>query len=86
MVVILGGLGTIWGALVGATILVPLDELTNAVFSGNLAAVSRLVYGALLIVLILWQPHGIVAWISRLAKKIGKNRPDKLNEKLEVQT
>jgi branched-chain amino acid transport system permease protein len=66
MVVILGGIGTIWGALVGSAILIPLDEWTNAVFTGNLAAVSRLIYGAMLMALILWQPRGLVYWFSQI--------------------
>lgn len=66
MVVILGGLGTIFGPLIGAVILVPLDELTNAVFTGGLAALSRLIYGAMLVALILWQPRGILFWINSL--------------------
>ena len=65
MVVILGGLGTIWGPLVGSAILIPLDEWTSAIFTGNLAAVSRLLYGCLLIALILWQPRGLLSWFSR---------------------
>ncbi|MEJ2719289.1 MAG: branched-chain amino acid ABC transporter permease [Deltaproteobacteria bacterium] len=66
MVAILGGLGTIWGPLVGSAILIPLDEWTSAVFIGDLAAVSRLIYGCLLIALILWQPRGLLSWFSRL--------------------
>lgn len=66
MMTILGGLGTIFGPLVGALILVPLDEFTNAVFTGGLAAISRLVYGAMLVALILWQPSGILVWINGL--------------------
>ena len=50
--------------MVGALILVPLDELTNAVFTGGMAAFSRLVYGAMLVGLILWQPRGILYWLS----------------------
>jgi branched-chain amino acid transport system permease protein len=83
LMTILGGMGNIWGPLIGAGILVPLDEWTNAVFTGNLAAVSRLIYGGLLIALILWQPRGLLYWIyqsvarvwqrSRGIEKIGGN-------------
>ena len=69
MVVILGGVGTIWGALVGAALLIPLDEWTNAVFTGNLAAVSRLIYGAMLMGLILWQPRGLLYWFSQTVRR-----------------
>ncbi len=69
MVVILGGLGTIWGSLVGAAILIPLDEWTNAVFTGNLSAVSRLIYGSLLIGLILLQPRGLLFWFRQVIER-----------------
>ena len=69
MIAILGGLGTVWGPLVGAAILIPLDEWTNAVFTGHLAAVSRLIYGCLLVGLILWQPRGLLVWLSQRFKR-----------------
>ncbi|MGA8833844.1 MAG: branched-chain amino acid ABC transporter permease [Desulfomonilaceae bacterium] len=75
MVVILGGLGTIWGPLVGASILIPLQEWINAVFTGDLAAVSQFLYGCLLIVLILWQPRGLLPWLTELVySRLGSNR------------
>ncbi len=75
MMCILGGMGTVWGPVLGAGILVPLDEWTNATFTGNLAALSRLIYGGLLIVLILWQPQGILSWIQRSARRL-KTSPE----------
>ena len=67
---ILGGIGyPIWGPLVGSAILIPLDEWTNAVFTGNLAAVSRLIYGGMLVALILWQPRGLLYWFGQLARR-----------------
>ena len=81
MVVILGGIGTIWGSLLGAAILIPLDEWTTAVFTGNLAAVSRLIYGAMLVGLILWQPRGLLYWTAQIAQrrsaKSGQSAPER---------
>lgn len=66
MVVILGGAATIWGPLLGALILVCLDAWTNTVFTGDLAALSRLLYACILIVLILFRPAGLMSLFSRL--------------------
>jgi branched-chain amino acid transport system permease protein len=63
-------MGSVWGPVVGAAILVPLDEWTNAAFTGNLAAMSRLIYGGLLIALILWQPQGILSWVLRSVNQL----------------
>jgi len=84
MVVILGGLGTIWGPLVGALILIPLDEWTNVVFTGNLAAVSRLIYGGLLIGLILWQPRGLLYWLSQVVERRRQNEIRMASTKMEA--
>ena len=84
MVAILGGLGTIWGPLVGSAFLIPLDEWTSAVFTGNLAAVSRLIYGGLLIALILWQPRGLLVWFTGLGEH--RRRKESSLENPETET
>lgn len=73
MMAILGGMGSVWGPVFGAAILVPLDEWTNATFTGNLAALSRLIYGGLLVGLILWQPQGILAWVRRSTSRLQRS-------------
>lgn len=75
LIAILGGLGNVWGPLVGAAILVPLDEWTNAVFTGGLAGASRFIYGSLLIVLILWQPRGLLHWFHRTLERLREQKP-----------
>jgi len=84
MVVILGGLGTIWGPLVGSAILIPLDEWTSAVFTGNLSAVSRLIYGGLLIALILWQPRGLLFWFTEMSERRRRKRRSLGNPETET--
>lgn len=65
LMTILGGMGTVWGPVLGAAILVPIDEWTNAVFTGGYAAVGRLFYGLILVALILWEPRGILDLLRR---------------------
>lgn len=65
LMTILGGMGTVWGPVLGAAILVPIDEWTNAVFTGSYAAVGRLFYGVILVVLIMWEPRGILDLLKR---------------------
>lgn len=66
---IVGGVGTIWGPLVGALLLTPLAELTRALvrtpppflsFIEGRAGVDVMLFGAILIVVILFMPEGIV--------------------------
>lgn len=65
---VIGGIGTIWGPLVGALIVGPLAELIDSVlrdppaFIGFLQGVAGLdvaIYAALLIVIVLFMPKGI---------------------------
>ncbi len=59
LTVVLGGIGTFWGPVVGAVIVVLLSEG----FRNFFAAASLLVYGALIILVILFLPRGIVGSI-----------------------
>jgi branched-chain amino acid transport system permease protein len=56
---VLGGLGTVLGPLYGAIILVPIGEITRAIWGGSLQGVHLIIYGALLIATILYLPTGI---------------------------
>jgi branched-chain amino acid transport system permease protein len=56
---VLGGLGTVLGPLFGAIVLVPVAEITRALWGGSLQGVHLIVYGALLIATVLYLPKGI---------------------------
>jgi branched-chain amino acid transport system permease protein len=56
---ILGGLGTVWGPLAGATILI-LAHALGLSLSGGLIGGVYMLYGALLIVAILIRPDGVI--------------------------
>ena len=78
---VLGGIGTVLGPLWGALVLVPIAELTRAFWGGSLQGVHLIVYGALLILVILYWPQGIDPWVRRgvdaLARALGRQpRPE----------
>lgn len=62
---VVGGVGTLWGALVGAVIMIPLSELTRVHFGGTGRAADLLIYGALLTLVAVFQPAGIVGLLRR---------------------
>ncbi|MFH0844753.1 MAG: branched-chain amino acid ABC transporter ATP-binding protein/permease [Pseudomonadota bacterium] len=72
---IVGGLATLWGPLVGATVLVPLGELLDAQIGDAYPGAQDIVYGAFLIAAIIYIPEGIWGkWLSlkdRFSKKPG---------------
>ncbi|CAM5198976.1 Branched-chain amino acid ABC transporter permease OS=Castellaniella sp OX=1955812 GN=EPN31_01105 PE=4 SV=1 [Castellaniella denitrificans] len=56
---IVGGLQFWWGPLLGAVILIPINEYASMQLSGNLAALGQLAYGLILLLLIIFQPRGL---------------------------
>jgi ABC-type branched-subunit amino acid transport system ATPase component/ABC-type branched-subunit amino acid transport system permease subunit len=65
---IVGGLGTLWGPVIAAAILVPLGEFLNAEFGARTPGVQDIVYGTALIATIIFMPAGIWGKISGLLK------------------
>jgi len=67
MTVIIGGIGTIWGPVLGALISVPLLELTNAFFGNVLnGGLSLALYGGVLVAMVIFLPGGVVSIRNRL--------------------
>ena len=62
----LGGAGLLFGPLVGAAILVPLEEISNNLLGGKGAGLTFVVYGAIIVIIARFQPGGILALINRL--------------------
>jgi len=66
--VVFGGLGNLWGSLIGAVILVSVPELTRFIkgFSEGIVGPLRIIiYGAMLIFMIRFRPQGIVPEYSK---------------------
>ncbi len=70
LICIIGGIGTVWGPLIGACFLLPIEELFNSTLSAKGAGVSQLAYGLILIAIILVEPRGLQALFNRMAKRL----------------
>lgn len=64
----LGGAGLLFGPLVGALILVPLEEISNSLLGGKGAGLTFVVYGAIIIVIARFLPSGLLALVLSRAK------------------
>jgi len=62
----LGGAGLLFGPLVGAAILVPLEEISNNLLGGKGAGLTFVVYGAIIVLIARFQPGGILTLIKRI--------------------
>jgi branched-chain amino acid transport system permease protein len=68
----LGGAGLLFGPLVGAAILVPLEEISNNLLGGKGAGLTFVVYGAIIVLIARFQPGGILPLLKRLWVTGGK--------------
>lgn len=57
----LGGAGLLFGPLVGAAILVPLEEISNSWLGGKGAGLTFVVYGAIIVLIARFQPGGLLS-------------------------
>jgi branched-chain amino acid transport system permease protein len=62
----LGGAGTLFGPLVGAIILVPLQEMSNAVLGGGGTGAAYVVYGVIIMVIARFSPGGLAQWVPAM--------------------
>lgn len=72
IVVILGGAGTVAGPIIGAFFIIPVEELANNYLSSQMAGLSQLAFGLVLIAIILIQPRGILVLLRDGAQRLRK--------------
>jgi branched-chain amino acid transport system permease protein len=70
----LGGAGTLFGPLVGAIILIPLEETTNAMFGGGGTGITFIVYGAIILLVARFQPGGVAAFWESVSARIARDK------------
>jgi branched-chain amino acid transport system permease protein len=70
IVTMFGGVGTVWGPVIGASILIPLAEILRAELGSKLPGIEGVIYGIAIIAVIMTMPQG-VAWAvwDRLHRK-----------------
>src|SRR5215813_14577659 len=79
-IAVVGGAGYVWGAVLGAGIVVILKELLQSylpyIFGGK-AQLETIVFGILLVLLLQLAPSGVWPWLmSWLPFKTGRKHPD----------
>jgi branched-chain amino acid transport system permease protein len=65
----LGGVGTLFGPLIGAMILVPLKTATNTAFGGGGSGLTYILYGGIILLLSRFEPGGLLELWSRLTAR-----------------
>jgi branched-chain amino acid transport system permease protein len=70
IVAALGGAGTLFGPLVGALVLVPLQTATNTWFGGSGSGLTYILYGGIIVVLARFEPGGLHELWYRIAPRL----------------
>lgn len=66
---VVGGAGTIWGPLLGAVLLVPINELTRSYFGAQYSGLGPLLYGLILCLVVFFLPGGLLPNMKAFYKK-----------------
>ena len=69
LVAVMGGVGSLWGPLLGAAVLVPLSEGTRVLLGGTGKALDLVIYGALIMLIAVFQPAGLIGLVRQLAAR-----------------
>jgi branched-chain amino acid transport system permease protein len=75
---VVGGIGHIWGALLGAALLTVLKDVLQAVLPrllGSNGNYEMIVFGAMMVALLQYAPNGLWPWLRRLFPQGGKSGP-----------
>jgi branched-chain amino acid transport system permease protein len=69
LVSILGGIGTLFGPVLGAAVLTTIEELTRAGFGGSGRGTDTIIYAALIIAIAVFYPGGLIGWYRTWAQR-----------------
>jgi len=66
LVSIVGGIGTLWGPLIGTVLLETTSALLQSWLGNSVGGVQLTVYSLILMAVILWKPTGIVGYVTEI--------------------
>ncbi|MEH6772718.1 MAG: ATP-binding cassette domain-containing protein, partial [Cereibacter changlensis] len=75
MFALIGGIGTIYGPLLGAVLLVPLTEIARGALGAQALGLHGFVYGVVLLLVVLFMPNGIMGALSRFTREKAAETP-----------
>ncbi len=65
LMTVLGGIGNIWGPLLGVAILIPISEYSRIYLGGTGGAVDLIFYGLILMLICIFRPQGLISFFPR---------------------
>ncbi|MGH2820185.1 MAG: branched-chain amino acid ABC transporter permease [Actinomycetota bacterium] len=69
---ILGGVRSMWGPVIGATVLLVITETTRLYFAGGGDALNLVIYGLLVMLIAAFEPNGLIGLGGRVRRLTGR--------------
>lgn len=83
LVSIVGGVGTLWGPVIGTVLLETTSALLQSWLGNSIVGVQLTVYSLILMAVILWRPTGIMGFISETYARYVRARGDVMKAALD---
>jgi branched-chain amino acid transport system permease protein len=74
-VCLVGGVGTLWGPVIGAAIMIPISEILDATAGDRFPGIQGVVYGATLMAIMMWAPEGLFWRLRRPPESLARPTP-----------
>lgn len=72
LVAVMGGVGTPVGPIIGSVVLTLISQYSRILFGGTGTGIDLIIYGVLVIIVVLFLPHGLLSIIEKVPAFIGK--------------
>jgi len=69
LVAIVGGIGTLWGPVIGTLLLETTSTLLQSWLGSNTGGIQLTVYALILMAVILWRPNGLMGFVNELLQR-----------------
>ena len=72
---IVGGIGTLWGPVIGTVLLETTSTLLQSWLGSSIGGIQLTVYALILMAVILWRPTGLMGMIDEAMQRYAASRP-----------
>jgi branched-chain amino acid transport system permease protein len=81
--IVLGGLGSIKGTMLGALVLIPLSEVLRMILPQSMFSARYMIYGIILVLMMRWRPEGLIPFAKSQEKKALNTKQRILSQDLQ---
>jgi len=75
LVAIVGGIGTLWGPVIGTVLLETTSALLQSWLGSSTGGIQLTLYALILMAVILWRPTGLMGWINEAMRRHRDRQP-----------